>query len=246
MSENIAGVFTREKLFIIPLLLGFMALPFFMKAMWPKKTKKSLVLKMTCSTFFLLTGILSAWGSQNKSAYAKLMLAGLFLGWLGDFLMHVKQADIFFIFGLVSFLLGHILYIAAFTFAATRLGLGSRGTLLMQIIVFALLLVAMIVFLKVEKFDMGANGVAVFAYSAVIIAMVVKALNLSITLLKSGMSFVVPTMIIVGAISFLISDTLLALFNFGGRHKNYPLKIVNILTYFIAQNLLACSLLLIK
>ncbi|HOO25332.1 MAG TPA: lysoplasmalogenase [Clostridiales bacterium] len=235
-----------EKLFLFPLVLGFIVLPFFLKAMWPKKTKKSLVLKMICSSFFLATGVLSAWGSQNKSAYAKLMLAGLFLGWLGDFLLHVKESEIYFLFGLISFLLGHVLFIAAFTFYAKQMGENSGISLGFQILIFAVILAGMLIFWKLEKFNLSLAGLPVFAYTAVIVTMNVKAVNLGFALFAERGDLTAGLTVMVGAVLFLISDSLLAVFNFSEREKSYPLKIINILTYYLAQNLLACSLFLIK
>lgn len=53
--------------------------------------------------------------TAGKSTGKKLLLTGLIFSWLGDmFLLHDKWHQLFFIFGLVSFLITHIFYIIYF------------------------------------------------------------------------------------------------------------------------------------
>ena len=52
----------------ILLLAGIV--PFFLKAGWPKKTRKSLLLKMICSTLFILVGVLAIVLAGQFSRYA--------------------------------------------------------------------------------------------------------------------------------------------------------------------------------
>ncbi len=201
---------TVEKLFLIPLILGFMTLPFFLKAMWPQKTKKSLLLKMTCSTFFVFTGFLIAWGSQNKGTYAKLMLVGLVLGWLGDFFLHVKNTEVYFIFGLASFLLGHIFYISAFSHVSRKFyDEPSKSGRVLQITLLTLLLLGLTIFLKKAKLEMGSVAPAVIIYVVVIIIMSIKALGLGYLLLKQtdsggGKNILAAAILIVGSLLFSI------------------------------------------
>ena len=66
--------------------------------------------KPVASTIFVVAAI--AAGAPG-SAFGRLILLGLALSWLGDVLLIAKQQR-FFIAGLVSFLLAHVAYSAAF------------------------------------------------------------------------------------------------------------------------------------
>ncbi|MDN3655019.1 lysoplasmalogenase family protein [Ferruginibacter paludis] len=59
-----------------------------------------------------------------------LMLLGLFFGWLGDvLLMFETMQPIFFILGLVGFLIGHLFYIFYFRQIASVITLTKKGNL---------------------------------------------------------------------------------------------------------------------
>ena len=101
-------------LFAAAAALEFVFVPWFLKAMWPEKTRKSLLLKMVCATLYVCMGVCAALISGNKSLFAQFMLAGLMLGWVGDFFLHAGKKLVFFILGLVSFLTGHLCYLCAY------------------------------------------------------------------------------------------------------------------------------------
>lgn len=67
--------------------------------------------KLVASTAFLAVAILSG---ALQSRYGRILLAGLILSWFGDmFLLGTTRQ--FFLAGLVSFLVGHIAYVIAFS-----------------------------------------------------------------------------------------------------------------------------------
>ena len=107
-------------LMAITILLLAGVVPFFLKAGWPKKTKKSLLLKMICSTLFILVGVLSILLAGRFSHYALWILCGLGFSWLGDFFLHVSSKMLYFLLGLFSFLTAHIFYVVAFCTALQK------------------------------------------------------------------------------------------------------------------------------
>ncbi|MBN4046800.1 lysoplasmalogenase [bacterium AH-315-P07] len=68
------------------------------------------IFKQLASTCFIMT----AWSAGAKeSRYGKLILIGLCFSWWGDAFL-IKGGETFFLLGLVSFLVAHVLYCSAF------------------------------------------------------------------------------------------------------------------------------------
>ena len=42
------------------------------------------------------------------------MIIGLIFGWIGDYFLHAKPSDTYFVTGFLSFLIGHFFYIGAY------------------------------------------------------------------------------------------------------------------------------------
>ncbi|KPB06071.1 lysoplasmalogenase [Bacillus sp. CHD6a] len=163
-------------------------------------------------------------GLGNVSfAYGWWILAGLVFSILGDiFLMLPKDR---FVYGLVSFLVGHVCYVVAFWYVP---GGGEVNTWISG----ALFFVAVLYLLKLSKGVVNSGGIylflAVTAYVAIITAMVWAAFY-------SQQPF-----IIAGAILFFFSDAILAWDKFVGKisYRNYLVMI----PYYLAQYLFAISL----
>jgi len=64
-----------------------------------------------------------------ESVYGRLMLLGMGFCWLGDLFLVSRQSRLLFLFGLVSFLLGHVVYTIAFLARGVDplVGLGALG-----------------------------------------------------------------------------------------------------------------------
>lgn len=235
-------------LLLLSIVLEFVFVPLFLKAMWPNKTKKSLALKMICATLFLFTGLLAVKISGNSSEFAALMLLGLLFGFLGDFFLHVGSKLIYFILGLLSFWGGHLFYISAYWSATGKFFPSVRFFDPAEISFILLLYGAFIAYSIMKKADFGKALVPVLIYAASLIIMFVKAAALGIRFAagsKPG-ALMICVFLIGGAMQFLISDTLWATINFMGLKKNRPMKNANIITYFGAQIFLACTILVIK
>ncbi len=234
-------------LFALAVVLEFVFVPLFLKYSWPDKCKKSLMYKMICSTLFVLAGLLAMKITGNNTSYAKLIIWGLVFGWLGDLFLHLLTDKIWvFGIGLVSFLVGHIFYIAAFQ-KAIYVSYPQAHTVAWYEVLLVLALVGLIVFYAVKKkIDIkNIMAVPVLLYALTISCMLVKALRFYVGAWFYGGSdhlFALFVTVAVGAIFFVLSDGSLGMILYGGESKNRPLKIFNIATYFAAQILLASSI----
>lgn len=232
------------------LLLEAIFTPWYLKALWPTKCFKSLCLKMVCSCMFFSIGILSLFIAKNTSAYAVTMMVGLGFGWIGDYFLHAKPTNTYFVIGFTSFMIGHIVYVTAYIralctfngynmFNLTEIGIGAAILIICFALAFAVLKV---------KFDPKVMKYASVLYGAILVTMFLKATALGLQVYHSGAEngiFAALTLFF-GSLFFLLSDTSLGVILFGGQRKNYPLKIFNIVTYFWGQVLLASSILFVN
>lgn len=236
-----------------------LAFPMFIRAQWPQKCVKSFCWKMISASLFLGYGVFAylfaknyLWGSSFSNKFAMYMLIGLACGWLGDLFLHLTAlwkepgkilTGASFGIGLVSFLVGHIFYVLAFIYA-----IGTTGHKLpYQVwIGVAAMLVLFLVGKLVSKIKLGIAAIPVALYAATISTMLVCALTFAVYYAKC--SITASIVISVGAILFVVSDGTLV-FNMFGNEKmksNYPLKVVNLVTYFIGQMLLGSAIMLVS
>jgi uncharacterized membrane protein YhhN len=153
---------------------------------------------------------------------------GFLLSWLGDVLLIFEsKSPLFFIFGLVSFLLAHIMYIIYFTKYIHFGSLLLKQKLLPAIpaFVFSIILVS---FLWPK---LGPMKLPVLAYAAVITTMLYSSIIATWFIKKpSGLLF------LAGALFFVLSDSLLAINKFNAPFAYAGPAIM--LTYCIAQYLI--------
>lgn len=237
-------------LFCLCLVVELFCVPWYLKALWPEKCRKSLILKMVCSTMFVSVCVLSMFIADNFSRYALTMLVGFVFGWIGDYFLHAKPSNAYFVTGFISFLIGHIIYIVAFVKATPVIAPDYKlfnGVEIAVIIGIVTLLMAAAEVVKV-KFSPSVVKVGVIIYLLAINSMVVRAAVLGYSYYKTGAEFGIFALLLlgIGATAFLLSDITLGIIIFGGRKKNYPIKIFNIITYFWGQVMLASSILFIN
>lgn len=147
--------------------------------------------------------------SEQKKALLNFTLGALFFSWLGDvILMFQERGENYFMLGLGSFLLAHLVYI--YTYRKARLEKEENGLLPTQRMRYVFILVLAgcgLVFVLLPK--LGPLLVPVLVYAAVIVTMTIVALNrFGYT---SGRSF---GWVFSGAVLFMISDSLLAVNKF--------------------------------
>jgi len=189
---------------------------------WLIMVTKPLLLLMLIAIFYL----------QSKSSsgnFKKLVLAALFLSWLGDVLLLFQQLDAnFFLAGLVSFLAAHVFYILTFR----KTTLHHSLTIIKERPWLILLFVAYGAgFYFLIRNSLGEMIVPVMMYMVVILVMSLVALNRFRRV--EYHSFV---LVFAGALSFMASDSLLAINKF---YVSFPLSgFLIMLTYITAQYLI--------
>ena len=238
-------------LYAVTLIIQLIFVPKFLKAAWPDICSKSRTYKMICSTAFICTGLASIQISGNSGAYAKFIMIALIFSWFGDLFLHIDDSVKFFIFGALSFLIGHIFYIKAYLNAQNNL-LGS-STLLSTaeiISIAAVLLVVSLILFVALKLRPGVLTAPISIYAVALCTMFVKAVFLSIGIIRAGSSVENGTaaalLLTVGAALFVVSDATLAVITCDEKRDTFKLKVVNIATYFAAQVLLASTIMCIK
>ncbi|WP_298518439.1 lysoplasmalogenase [uncultured Kordia sp.] len=160
--------------------------------------------------------------SKHLTSSLKLItILALLFSLSGDvLLMFVTSSETFFIAGLVSFLLAHIMYILVF--------LRNRNTKMNNFPFIALLLVYATGLFWLIKDGLGDLLIPVLVYMAVILTMATTAFLRKEMVLHVGYVYV-----FVGAIFFMLSDSLLAINKF---HYTLPFSNLSIMsTYALAQ-----------
>jgi uncharacterized membrane protein YhhN len=189
------------------------------------KLKGKLPTKTILSGLFILTALLQP---QPIPEYFYILLIGLIFCLGGDVFLALPQEHMF-LFGLVSFLLGHICYVACFfyvadvnpwTWGGSAIGLAISG----------------LVFFWLRP-HLGSMLVPVIAYIIVITAMVIGAFSvLGDTTLHSTGRF----MVLFGAVSFYISDLFVARDRF--LKTEFVNRLIGLPLYYGGQFLLAFSI----
>lgn len=167
---------------------------------------------------------------KNATQFSFLILLGLILSIFGDsFLMFQNSGNSFFLLGLSSFLLTHLFYILAFSkYPSVNRGLIKRQPIWVIPVLFFLVLNVWFLWDGLPN----ALKFPVILYSSVISGMVVYALNLNGKM--TTQSFQIITL---GALLFMISDTIIGITKFGDiTIENTRLLIMP--TYILGQYLI--------
>ena len=188
------------------------------------------ILKGLASLCFVIVGVMAADGGH----LAKLILIGLVLGCIADILLNLRwvfkeKGKIIFLIGILVFLSGHVVYLAAvLPLAKSWIASAAVG------IVITVLLMKWI-FTKITA-EKAFKIFGVFYIGAIVLLNCVAFGNL----ITSPDRF--TGIFAVGAVLFLISDIVLILNTFGPASK-FSLRITNLSLYYIGQLMIALSLL---
>ncbi len=172
-------------------------------------------------TTILIIGI-ALLGVSPNTLYKTLIIIGLVFCLGGDMFLMLPAK--YFIMGLVSFLIGHIFYIAAF---ATDGGLALSWWLLPLIVYGAIMY-------RILHPHLGKMRGPVIVYLLVILTMAWQALTR-----WSALQTTSAVLAAVGALTFVVSDSALALDRF--REKFRSARVIVLTTYWLAQWLIALS-----
>ena len=189
----------------------------------------AVILKGLASLCFVILGILRSPGTPM----AKLIVAGLILGCIADILLNLRfvfkeKGKLVFLVGILVFLSGHILYLAAIL----PMSKNAVICIIIGIILTALLMVWIFKQITAQK---AFKIFGVFYIGAIMLLNCVAIGNL-ITSLSSFTGLFAT-----GALFFLVSDIVLILNTFGKESKQ-SLRVTNIALYYLGQILIALSL----
>lgn len=163
---------------------------------------------------------------DQQSSLKKWMLMALLFSWAGDVLLMFDSVNgNFFIFGLIGFLLAHICYILLFELIITKEQLKKNFWLFLPVMAYY---IALIGFLSPK---LEAMSIPVRVYGIVISYMLIQSLQ---TYRLSNRA--VAMFFILGALLFIISDSLLAINKFHTSFEHAGIAVM--LTYGVAQLLI--------
>ncbi len=171
----------------------------------------------------------------NYTLFHRIMMAGFFFSWTGDVLLQLAnegmqlyfEPDSFFLMGIGGFLITQLLYTLAFSLPK------GKNLIFTKRIYQAVLVLAyggLLMWLLYNK--LGDFKIPVIIYAIVIHAMLISALNRYGKV--NGVSYIV---VVIGAVLFLASDSMIAINRFLERFDFARVLIMS--TYIIAQYLIA-------
>jgi len=234
--------------FALSVVLEFIFVAWFLEVSWPQNNRKSLALKTVCSALFVLAGVSAASVADNTTQFACLILGGLLAGLLGDFFLHISRKTAASVIGLLFFMAGHLLYISAFLLKQREYLPDLPLFSVFELVAIGVMFAAVVVLALVRKVELHAAAVPVAFYAAMLIVMFIKATSLGFHIAEAGKTGAIAAFLLLafGSLMFVVSDTLLGIILFVGEKKNRSMKIINIVTYFAAQVMLASTLLVIR
>lgn len=228
----------------IPVACGAVFLIAFIAKCKNERSVGGVLLKNITSIFFIFTAVFGLYSNPTQYNYGLLIIAGLVFGMLGDIYLDLKwvypnDMKTYLNSGFVFFGIGHLFYIPAL-FAQTELMLGKGSGLKNLFIALAVGLVVAVGNLLLEKpmkQDFGSFRAIVTVYCFVIATMVGYSVVSAIR--TANKAFIVYA---VGAVLFMISDLVLSPMYFA-KGKNTPTNfIINHVTYYAGQYLIALSI----
>lgn len=172
--------------------------------------------------------VYAASASQGAGRRMAPVLAALALSWAGDMLLLVRGSEAFFLSGLGVFLAAHLVYIAHFLRLRSAAGITRRPSLPVLSLIVAYC--ALLLWVLAPK--MGWMTLPVGAYGLAISAMAASSVAASP---EGGAKYARAGS--VGALLFLVSDSLLAVSRFASPIEFAPTLIM--LTYGLGQFMIA-------
>lgn len=220
---------------VIFMIIGVVLQGIFIAVEHKEKYVAADILKGTAAACFVAIGVIGYLTNTTDSFGLKLMI-GLIFGMVGDILLNLRfvvgeeKGQKVFLLGIVAFLIGHILYLAALiplaTHTAICVGVG------------AVLAAALLTYIfKTMDVKLAFKIFGVFYLGAVII-MTVMAMDVALVT-KSVRSIEYA----IGAVLFTISDIVLIFNTFSGKTR-FSMRITNLSLYYIGQMMIAFCLFL--
>lgn len=227
---------------IILIVLGVIGLVFYLIEKCKGYSLKSVLIKTVVSLFFIATAIAAT--IQNRGHILNdFIIASLIVGLLGDIFLDLKYVypkddKLYTYAGFVAFGIGHILFVIGLL-----LEFYMEGNMLYFLIPIAGAILFVIINLLLEKpmkHNFKGYKVIISIYAFLLAMNPFTSLMLCIYLNWSNITLI---MMFVGGILFAISDLVLSNTYFGKGHEKPIDFILNYLTYYGAQYIIAFSLL---
>lgn len=224
-------------LFLLICIIGMAIQGAFILVERKENYRLALILKTVASMIFILAGFYSMQNCGDKT-HAWLVVAGLIMGGVGDFFLNlqfvVKEEvkEKLFVVGAVAFFVGHILYnVSLFPYVQNVLGVGIAITVVFTAVVMPRIY-------RHIKAPFGLEVFGVFYIGAVVL----------VTVLAAGRFILQPVSIAslvfaIGGALFTASDIVLIFDVFG--NKKVWMRTVNLVLYYLAQLVIASSLLFV-
>ena len=232
------------KIIIIALIIAqCIATPCYLVAIKPGFSKKTLLLKMLCSTIFVATGVAAALYTGNiDTLYAKCFIIAFVCSWFGDVMLHLEGNIVRYIIGGLGFLTAHVLFIYAYVKTAASVTGETAVITVKDVIIMAVLYIIFAGVYIGLKLKGGKLLVPVMIYCLILCFMFAKAISLCLALVSVGNMGGI--LVGAGAALFVLSDFMLGVGFFGD--KSYKKQVINMAAYFPAQMLLALSIMFVK
>jgi len=220
------------------IFLGAIALTLFLIARDRKGSVKALLFKTLTSFLFIAVAFASFMVNlgQGVATFAMLIIMGLVCGLIGDILLDLKimykeSSSLYQHGGMVSFLVGHLFYLAALI-----IYFGFNWMPLVFALVLAVIIAAVSKFIL--KFNFAEHSINTYAYSFILSYMMTQACYAAITQGYTACTVLLAA----GAILFLLSDLVLVMTYYDGKDSR-PFIAVNHILYYAAQFTIALSIL---
>lgn len=183
-------------------------------------------------SLLFFTVALAAQFISGVSAYSLLVLLAMALSGVGDYFLSKPHGHHRLKLGAASFIGAHVMFVAAF------ISVAGFHWLMLPVIAAALL--SEFCLMKATKLNCRGAGKQAAAYLAVVTVMAVSAC----WLLFGDVPRLSAAMTAAGGVLFLVSDCLWVQYGFHrGAGNRSAVKVLNVLTYFPAQMLIAGALL---
>ncbi|MGN0447232.1 MAG: lysoplasmalogenase [Acutalibacteraceae bacterium] len=226
----------------VPVILGAITLVAFMVKCNKKRSVGGVFLKNTVSMFFIITAVLGTYLNGEHWQYALTVITGLAFGMLGDIYLDQKWVyppddNKYLAAGFTCFGIGHIVYVAGMYIKAEF----SPKDMIIPLITGLVVAVANLILEKPMKQDFGKFRPVLAIYGFVLALTLGTAVMAAV---KTGQTaFIIYA---VGAVFFLLSDLILSPMYFGVG-KNTPFNfVINHLTYYIGQYMIALTIFFMK
>ena len=161
---------------------------------------------------------------SNAKKLNKYFVLGLFFSFLGDILL-LGTGEMYFVFGLFFFLIAHVFYIIM---VLKIIQIAKPKEFIIAGVPFLLLF---LVLMNVLYAGLGAMKIPVIIY-----AMTISSFGIVSLILYLQAKIKISLLLLVGVLTFIASDTILALNLFYKKQSFYPLLIM--MTYVLAQYLI--------